>query len=95
MAISLELDDIRDHASSFRDESSEQEELIGRCDSLLSEMEGTWDGSASEAFQAQWLELKPSLEAAVELLESIGEQLDGVADTMEETDEALASSMGV
>lgn len=95
MAINIELDDIRDKADSFRDESDNQETLISDCDSLLSEIMEVWEGEAAKAFEAQWEELKPSLQSAVELLESIGTQLDGVADTMEETDAQLADSMGV
>lgn len=95
MAISIEIDDIKDHADSFKDEAEEQTELIQRCDSLLLEMEDSWQGEAARAFQDQWLELKPKLENASELLETIGDQLEDVAETMERTDEELANSIGI
>lgn len=93
MAIGVDLDEIRTSADSYREESGNVEEVISACDALNDEMADFWEGSAATAFLEQWEELKPSLEAAVELLDGVGTQLDGVADTMEETDEALASSM--
>ena len=93
MAINVELDELRNQADEFDNESGEQQELISRCDTLVEGLDEMWEGSAKDAFQEQWEGLKPTLEQAVELLESISKQLNGVADTMENTDEELASSM--
>ncbi len=94
MAINVELDDLRDQADEFMTQSEEQQGIIDECDGFVDALDDMWEGSAKDSFVSQWAELKPSLEAAVELLENVSQQLDGVADTMEETDEALASSMG-
>lgn len=94
MAIKVEIDDLRDEAEEFGNKSEEQQTLIDECSSAVEGLADIWEGAAQEAFQSQWDELEPELTKAAELLESIKEQLNAVADTMEETDDELAGQMG-
>lgn len=93
MAIKVELEELRDEADDFGNKAEEQQSLIDECTAAVEGLADIWEGSSQEAFLTQWEGLAPELEKAVELLEQIKEQLNGVADTMEETDEEMASQM--
>jgi len=86
-------DQLRSYGSQYQSDSGEVADVIARCDSRTLEMLETWKGSASEAFNQQYEELKPSIRKFIELLDDIGRQVQSVANILESTDADIASQI--
>ena len=87
--IRITPDQMRSRAGEYRQQQAEVENVISRMDSLLSELQGEWEGEASRAYSARFSELRPGFVKAQEL---IGAQaLDATAQSLEEVDANIAS----
>jgi len=60
-------------------------------DGLLKNLQGEWEGSASEAYAARFAELRPGFVKAKELIDEISSALKSTAQIVEETDKSIAS----
>ena len=60
-------------------------------DTLLQELQGEWEGSASESYAVRYAELKPGFMKAEELIREIAAALDSTAKIVEETDSSIAN----
>ena len=60
-------------------------------DSLLSQLQSEWEGAASRSYAEKYEELKPGFVKAQELIMEISEALNKTAQTVEETDQAIAA----
>lgn len=60
-------------------------------DSLLSSLQGEWEGAASESYAERYQELKPGFQKAEELIREIAAALDSTAKIVEDTDSSIAS----
>ncbi len=74
-------------------ESNEVMLQIGRMDNLMSRLQGMWEGQASEAFRAQYEELKPSFQKMSELLLDVQTQLQNTASALEDADRQIAGQI--
>lgn len=94
MAVSVDFEELRSTADDFRTNSDELMDVINDSESLLNNLvDQGFEGATSDAFIAKFEELRPSLEAAAELLEQIGGALDDTAQSFEDMDNDLASSI--
>lgn len=93
--IRITPDEMRQRAIDYTSRREELTTLIGNLDTLLSNLREEWDGSASEQFDTQWLEIKPGFNNCEQLLDSITTQLNQTAQAMESLDADIASQMGV
>lgn len=84
-------DQMRQRASDYRNQAEMVHEVITKMDSLLQQLQSEWEGSASESYAARYQELKPGFVKAENLIREIAQSLDGVAKTVEEQDQAIAS----
>jgi WXG100 family type VII secretion target len=82
--------ELEEMASRYSNESSQVEDLVGRLDTMKGQLEGMWDGAASEAFIAQYEELKPSFVKMSTLLADISKQLEDSAHVLQQTDQQIA-----
>ncbi|MGM9927659.1 MAG: WXG100 family type VII secretion target [Bacillus sp. (in: firmicutes)] len=80
-------------ATEYGRESQEVLAQIGRMDNLMGRMQGMWEGQASEAFKAQYEELKPSFQKMSDLLMDIQTQLQSTARALEDADRQIASQI--
>lgn len=94
MAIRLEHDELYARAGEYTNESQEVNALIGRLDSLMDSLMTEWEGSAAVAFNNQYTEIKPSIQELEQLLSDVSDQLKKIADTMQDTDQSIASGIG-
>ena len=85
---------MRSRANEYRTQAQTVQDVIGRMDGLLRELQGEWEGASSRAYAARFAELRPGFVRAKELIDEIARALDGTATALEETDAQLASSMG-
>ena len=89
--IRITPDQMRERATQYRTEADVVNGVIGKMDSLLQQLQGEWEGSASESYAARYQELKPSFMKAEELIREIAAALDSTAKIVEETDADIAS----
>ncbi len=91
MAIRISPDAMRGRASEYRNQASNVGEVISKMDSLLTALQGEWEGAASASYAARYAELKPGFVKAQELITEIAAALDSTARIMEETDQSIAA----
>lgn len=89
--IRITPDQMRERAGQYRSEADVVNGVIAKMDSLLQQLQGEWEGSASESYAARYQELKPSFMKAEELIREIASALDSTAKIVEETDASIAS----
>lgn len=89
--IRMTPDQMRARANEYRNEADVVNGVIGKMDSLLSALQGEWEGQASESYAARYAELKPGFMKAEELIREIAAALDSTANIVEETDSSIAS----
>lgn len=85
---------MRSRANEYRTQAQTVQDVIGRMDTLLRELQGEWEGASSRAYAARFAELRPGFVRAKDLIDEIARALDATATALEETDAQLASSMG-
>lgn len=84
-------DAMRGRAGEYRNQAEAVNGVIGAMDSLLTALQGEWEGDASSAYAARYAELKPGFVKAEELINEIAAALDSTARIMEETDSSIAA----
>lgn len=89
--IRMTPDMMRSRASEYATQSEMVGEVISRMDSLLSQLLSEWEGAASRSYAEKYEELKPGFVKAQELIMEISEALNKTAQTVEETDQAIAA----
>ena len=89
--IRITPDQMRSRANEYRTEADTVNGVISKMDSLLSALQGEWEGSASESYAARYAELKPGFLKAEELIREIAAALDSTANIVEQTDQDIAA----
>ncbi|MCY9019981.1 WXG100 family type VII secretion target [Priestia aryabhattai] len=85
--------ELRDMAGRYNNEGGQVQELVSRLDTMKNQLQDMWEGASSEAFAAQYEELKPSFVEMSNLLTKIAKQLDDSANVLEDTDNQIASQI--
>ncbi len=93
--IRMTPDVMRQRANQYRTEADTVQGVIHRMDNLLTQLQGEWEGAASESYAARYQELKPGFLKAEELIREIAAALDSTAGIVEETDSRIASQFRV
>ena len=88
--IRITPDQMRGRASDYRAEADKVQDVIKRMDQLRGQLQGEWEGSASEAFAGRYEELKPGFLQAEALIREIAAALDSTANIVEQTDSDIA-----
>ncbi|TCP31203.1 WXG100 family type VII secretion target [Scopulibacillus darangshiensis] len=86
-------EELRDMATRYNNESGNVEDLVGRLDTMKGQLQGMWEGASSDAFAAQYEELKPSFVKMANLLADISKQLGDTANIIEDTDNQIAGQI--
>ena len=89
--IRMSPDQMRGRANEYRQQAGKVDEVIKKMDSLLSALQGEWEGSASQGFASRYNELKPGFVKAYELVNEIAAALDASAKIVEETDREIGN----
>ncbi len=89
--IRITPDQMRQRATEYRTEAEKVKEVIGRMDTLLSNLQSEWEGAASESYATRYGELKPGFLQAETLIREIAAALDSTARIVEETDSSIAN----
>lgn len=88
--IKLSPDQMRGRANEYRNQAEAVDEVISAMDRLLTNLQSEWEGDASAAYGEKYESLRPGFVSAVELINDIAQALDSTAQSLEETDAAIA-----
>ena len=88
--IKLSPEELRTSATKYTAGSEEVTQVLTSLRSEQETIRANWEGHAFDSFDEQFNELSPKIEAFAQLLQDIQAQLNVVADSLEETDNALA-----
>jgi WXG100 family type VII secretion target len=77
----------------YSSESSQVGEQVSRLDTMISELEGMWEGESSRAFSDQYQTLRPSFIQMQQLLDDIATQLTSTSRALEDADQQIASQI--
>lgn len=91
--ITITPQELRTAAANFKAKADEVVDILKYLMNEVTNLESTWDGAAQDEFFAQYNELQTPLNQFPEVLNGIASQLEAVAQTLEETDNALASQL--
>jgi WXG100 family type VII secretion target len=91
--IKLSPDELRDSAIKYENGSEEIAQILKSLESEQNTIKENWEGDAFDSFDQQFTELAPKITEFSELLHDIREQLDRVADIIEQTDADIASQI--
>lgn len=91
--IRIAPDQMRARSAEYRVEAGRVQDVIGKMDRLLGQLQGEWEGAASKAYETRFLELRPAFVQAKELIDEIARALDTTAARLEETDAQIAAAL--
>ncbi|MGO5175669.1 WXG100 family type VII secretion target [Ruminococcus sp. LCP21S3_E8] len=89
--IRITPDQMRGRASEYRTQASNVESVITKLDNLLQNLQGEWEGQASESYASRYQQLRPGFVKAQDLINEIASALDSTANIVEETDTNIAN----
>lgn len=89
--IRITPDQMRERANQYRAEAETVNSVISKMDNLLQQLQGEWEGAASESYAGRYQELRPGFVKAEELIREIAGALDSTAKIVEETDINIAN----
>lgn len=90
--IRISPEQMRSRAGEYRTQADTVGGVISAMDTLLSALQGEWEGESSKAFQFRFEELRPSFLNAQELINEIAATLDANANEMEAVDYQMAAN---
>ena len=91
--ITITPEELRTASTNFANKASEIREILDYLRAEVNRLEGTWDGAAQDQFFMTYEEMAKSLAQFPDVVDGISQQLTAVAQTLEETDQALADSL--
>lgn len=91
--ITITPEELRTTSTNFANKGSEIREILEYLRSEVNRLESTWDGAAQDQFFMTYEEMAKTLDQFPEVVDGISQQLSAVAQTLEETDQALADSL--
>lgn len=91
--ITITPQELETSATNFNTKADEIRDILQFLQTEVNNLESTWDGAAQDQFFASFSEMQTTLNQFPEVLDGIAAQLNAVAQTLTETDEALASQL--
>lgn len=74
--------------------ASEVEAILSRLTGEIANLAGSWQGSASQAFQSRWQEWQTGATQVQQAMQNMGQFLQQAAQSYETTEEELRSAAG-
>ncbi|MDF7641253.1 WXG100 family type VII secretion target [Bifidobacterium sp. ESL0784] len=89
--IRITPEDMHAQAGNYRKEADNVNNVIHNMDTLLHTLMGEWEGAASRSYNDRYQQLKPGFIQARDLINEIAAALDKTANTLSDTDNAIAN----
>ena len=81
---------MRIRANEYTNEANNIEQVIGKLDRLLTQIQSEWEGDASRAYAEKFAQLRPGFVKTKELVDEISAALKKTAQIVEDTDKNIA-----
>ncbi len=81
---------MRIRANEYTNEANNIEQVIGKLDRLLTQLQSEWEGDASRAYAEKFAQLRPGFVKTKELVDEISAALKKTAQIVEDTDKNIA-----
>lgn len=91
--ITITPEELRTASTNFSNKAGEIRELLEYLRTEVNRLESTWEGAAQDQFFMTYEEMAKTMDQFPEVVDGISQQLSSVAQTLEETDQALADSL--
>lgn len=91
--ITITPEELRTASTNFANKAGEIREILEYLRSEVNRLESTWDGVAQDQLFMTYEEMAKTMAQFPEVVDAISQQLSAVAQTLEETDQALADSL--
>ncbi len=85
--IKITPEHVRQVGNQFKQASQQSQELVNRLESAVNSMQGEWEGMTKERFYNEFQQWRTTMRQFVELLNSIGQELDTIANRFQGADE--------
>ncbi len=92
--ILLRADEARGHAQAVMQRAADSQQDMEALRSRLLPLADSFKGRSAEAFDARIEEWQTSAKDLLEALDSLGQFLNGAADSIEQTDQQIADQLG-
>lgn len=92
-AIKMTPDEVRALSKTYSESSTEIQDMLSRLQSTQGQLAETWQGDAFQAFEEQFNQMKPTVEKFGQLMEDVYNQLNKIANIVQETDEKISSTV--
>lgn len=89
--IRITPEQMRGRANEYRTQADAVNDVISKMDTLLSNLQAEWEGSASESYAERYTQLRVGFVEAENLIREIAAALDSTANIVEETDTNIAN----
>ena len=89
--IRMTPENMRSRAGEYSTQANNLQSIITKMDALLKNLQGEWEGSASEAYATRFGELRPGFVKAKDLIDEISTSLKKTAQIVEDTDKNIAN----
>lgn len=88
-------DQLRTTGTQFVTHGGDIDTILKQLDTLKDQMIEMWKGASSEAFVNEYEELRPSFTNFVKLIDGVGQQIQSVANALEQADSDIAGQIRV
>ena len=88
--IRISPDQMRGRAREYNSQADTVNGVIRQMDRLLRALQDEWEGDASKAYEEKFEQLRPGFVAAEDLIREIADSLEATAQSLEDTDAAIA-----
>lgn len=92
--IKLTPEELRQSSQKYTQGSEQVQEVLNALTNEQQIIRDNWEGNAFQSFDQKFNELSPKIREFAELLQDINQQLNKVAEIVEQTDQDIASQIG-
>lgn len=91
--ITITPEELRTSSTNFANKAGEIREILEYLRNEVNNLQSTWEGAAQDQFFMTYEEMATTLDQFPDVVDGISQQLSSVAQTLEETDQALADAL--
>lgn len=85
--IKVTPEQVHEVANQFKQASQQSQEIVNRLQSTMSSLQPEWEGMTQQRFYGEYEQWRNSMNQFVQLLQSIAQQLDAIADRFAAADQ--------
>ncbi len=92
-SIKMDPNEMTTKAKQLDTKGTEFNRIVTEMETLVTQLCGAWEGSASDAFEAQFKELKPGFKKTEELIGDLAQQIRDISKIMIDADTDISKKL--